>query len=271
MSDWQEQFVIRDGIRLHYVRTSSRDKPPLVLCHGLTDNGLCWSRTAAALESDFDVLMPDARNHGQTGDGPAGVHDLAADISHLITSLGFTQVTVIGHSVGAAIAAAFGGDFPKLAAKLILEDPPWRETGSAPNPEKTAKQHAGFARYIEKMQGKSEDEIQALGKQEHPAWHEDDFPAWAASKKQVRKEASERLDLGNWSELVPRISCPTLLLYGDQDNGCDGIVTASMADKVTALNPAIRSQHIAGAGHNLRRERFDPFIKTVNAFLNDQQ
>ena len=42
MSSWQSAFVNTNGIRLHYTRTGGPN-PPLVLAHGVTDNGLCWS------------------------------------------------------------------------------------------------------------------------------------------------------------------------------------------------------------------------------------
>jgi pimeloyl-ACP methyl ester carboxylesterase len=47
------------------------DHPPLLLAHGYTDSGLYWTRVARALEADYNVIMPDARGHGQTP-GPAG-------------------------------------------------------------------------------------------------------------------------------------------------------------------------------------------------------
>lgn len=60
MGEWLSGDVIANGIRIHYYRTGG-DKPPLVLSHGATDNGLCWVRLTRALESEYDVIMPDAR------------------------------------------------------------------------------------------------------------------------------------------------------------------------------------------------------------------
>ena len=65
MNDWQSGFVDANGLRLHYTRTGG-DGPPVVLAHGVTDSGLCWARVAKALSPDFDVIMVDARGHGQS-------------------------------------------------------------------------------------------------------------------------------------------------------------------------------------------------------------
>ena len=62
---WQAGDIVANGIRLHYTRTGGA-KPPLVLAHGVTDDGLCWSRLAEALAPSFDVVMVDARGHGRS-------------------------------------------------------------------------------------------------------------------------------------------------------------------------------------------------------------
>jgi pimeloyl-ACP methyl ester carboxylesterase len=67
VGEWFSGDVVANGIRTHYSRTGGQTgggKPPLVLAHGATDSGLCWSRLARALEADYDVIMPDARGHG---------------------------------------------------------------------------------------------------------------------------------------------------------------------------------------------------------------
>ena len=60
MGDWESGYVEVSELRLHYTRTGG-EKPPLVLAHGVTDDGLCWTPIVAALETDYDVVMVDAR------------------------------------------------------------------------------------------------------------------------------------------------------------------------------------------------------------------
>jgi pimeloyl-ACP methyl ester carboxylesterase len=47
------------------------NRPPLVFAHGLSDSGRCWWRVAQAFENDFDLVMIDARNHGQSATATA--------------------------------------------------------------------------------------------------------------------------------------------------------------------------------------------------------
>src|SRR5260370_10427248 len=67
MTEWSEGNVQANGITIHYYRTGDNNKPSILLLHGVTDSGLCWSRVAHDLEDDYDVIMTDARGHGRSG------------------------------------------------------------------------------------------------------------------------------------------------------------------------------------------------------------
>src|SRR5919202_2527380 len=133
MAEWFSGEVETNGIRMHYYRTGG-DKPPLVLAHGATDNGLCWTRVARALESDYDVIMPDARGHGLS-EAPAagyGTAERAADLAGLIRRLGLDRPAVAGHSMGAATTLRLVADYPELASCAVLEDPGFRMAEQSP-------------------------------------------------------------------------------------------------------------------------------------------
>ena len=82
MSEWSEGFIKANDLNIHYHRTGGTGKTPLILLHGVMDNGLCWTPVARDLQAQFDVIMPDARGHGLTGGSlehclPTGVHPQA--------------------------------------------------------------------------------------------------------------------------------------------------------------------------------------------------
>ena len=45
MDKWTTGYFVSHGTKLHYYRTGG-PKPPLVLLHGITDDGLCWAPVA---------------------------------------------------------------------------------------------------------------------------------------------------------------------------------------------------------------------------------
>ena len=125
MSDWQSDFIHANGIRIHYTRTGGA-KPPLVLAHGFSDDGLCWTSVAQDLAADFDVIMVDARGHGLSDAPEQGYSPLeqADDLAGVITGLKLSRPIVLGHSMGAMCTLTLAGRYPDLPGAIVLEDPP---------------------------------------------------------------------------------------------------------------------------------------------------
>ena len=71
---------------------------------------------------------------------------------------------------------------------------------------------------------------------------------------------------GRWQDIVPQIQCPTLLVTADPARS--GIVTPEIAVQVAQMNDRIKPIRLPGAGHNVRREGFEPFIWAVAGFLS---
>lgn len=270
VSTWQEGDVQTNGITLHYYRTGG-DKPPLVLAHGITDSGLCFERVARALEADYDLILVDARGHGQSTKPESGYApgDHAADLAGLIDGLGLARPGVIGHSMGASTASYLAAGWPDRVRGLILEDPPWRSlTDAGIDPASRDLYH----RRILDRQAMTIDEVIAQGRSLNPKWSEEDFPAWAAAKHQVVPQVTEAATARRraWAEVIAEIQCPTLVLIGEQGvSGSDvpAIVTPELAAEARNLNANLQIAEIPGAGHNIRRDQFDAYIAAVRPFL----
>ena len=56
MLNFTSDDITVHGVKLHYYRTVG-NKPPLVLVHGITDDGLCRTPVAEVLSNAFDVIM----------------------------------------------------------------------------------------------------------------------------------------------------------------------------------------------------------------------
>lgn len=267
MTDWSSNTITANGLKLHYHRTGG-DKPPVVMLHGITDNGLCWTRLAQALEADYDLIMLDARGHGHSDKPDDGYSSAAhaADVAELIEALGLDKPALIGHSMGGATATMVGATYPALVRALVLEDPPWRSPAEGSDEERAAAR-AEWRSNLMAQQQQTHVEIVAAGRERSPSWAESEFPAWADAKLQVTPNVLNMIsgNLNMWPELVPKLQVPTLLITADVDAG--GIVEPETAEKIAALNHKIQHVHIPGAGHNIRREQFAPFLQEVRAFL----
>lgn len=275
MSDWFSGDVVANGIQIHYYRTGG-DKPPLVLSHGFSDNGLCWIRAAQVLENDYDVIMPDARGHGLSGAPEKGytTADRAADLAGFIQALRLDNPALMGHSMGAATTAAAAVQYPDLVSRIVLEDPPWFEEGSPwardrmnLSPEQRRAQAEQRRAEIIQRKSQTREEIMAFGRQQSPTWDEIEFGPWADSKRQLSPNvvSFEEEARTPWPDVVHGIRCPALLVIGDPE--MRSIVTPETARQAAEMNSLVQVVQIDGAGHNIRREQFETFIQAVTGFL----
>jgi pimeloyl-ACP methyl ester carboxylesterase len=117
-----------NGIRMHYRRAG--DGPPVVLLHGWPQTSYCWHKVFARLAANHTVVAPDLRGYGRT-DKPRDGYDkrtMAADISELVRTLGFEQVSVVGHDRGGRVGHRWALDRPDEVARLaVLDIIPTRE------------------------------------------------------------------------------------------------------------------------------------------------
>jgi N-formylmaleamate deformylase len=267
VANWRSGDLTVNGLRLHYTWTGG-DKPAVVLAHGFTDDGLCWTPVAQALASEYDLIMVDARGHGRSDrpEGAYGSAEHASDLAGLITWLGLQRPAVLGHSMGAATALVLAGTYPDLPGAILLEDPPplWADDfPSGPDAER----HAQMRAWITDLKRKTREQLIAEQRIASPGWSEAELGPWADSKLRFslnvlnsRGEAAV-----DWQAILPRVTCPALLITADPARGA--LITAEGAAALQALIPQLRVAHIPGAGHSIHREGFALYLEAVRAFL----
>lgn len=275
MSSWQSAFIeTSTGLRLHYTRTGGA-KPPLVLAHGFSDDGLCWTPVAEALQATHDVIMADARGHGRS-DGPPGDYGamaMAGDLAELIGKLGLNKPAVLGHSMGAVTALALAAQYPDLPARILLEDPPaiWMPPPPPPpSADATTPRSNPMRDWIVGAKRKTREELIAGERASNPGWQESEFGPWADSKLRMSFNVLSLMnaDGSDWAVIhkqLPAISCPTLLITGDPARGA--IVSAEGAAALQAIVPQTQVAHIPNAGHSIRRDQFAAYLAAIQPFL----
>jgi len=267
MDTWQSATVESKGITLHYTRTGG-DKPPFILCHGFSDDGLCWTPVAEVLAKEYDVIMVDARGHGRS-DGPKdgyGALEHAADVAELIDGLGVQKPLILGHSMGAITTLAFAGSYPDLPRGILLEDPPALWTASLAEVSLGSRLQR-FGDWIVEIKRKTTDELIALCREQSPTWSEAELGPWAEAKLRLSFNVltSEQSASVDWPNVVSKILCPALLITADPVQGA--LVTAEGASALQEMLPQVKVEHISGAGHNIRREQYARYMERIQRFL----
>jgi len=112
-----------DGVELAFGYWPGQGAPVVAL-HGLTATYVTFTGVAERLAGRRPLFAPDLRGRGDSGkpDGPYGMAQHARDVARAMRALGLGSSVIVGHSMGAFIAAALAASEPELVAGLILVD-----------------------------------------------------------------------------------------------------------------------------------------------------
>ena len=117
---------VSDGaeLTLRLWRTSSAVDIPVLLLHGLSQQGQFWSPVVNRLRAGT-VAALDQRGHGRS-DVPLNLEftipRCALDVAEICAALGWNQVVLAGHSWGAWVAISAAAEFPDLVKAIALID-----------------------------------------------------------------------------------------------------------------------------------------------------
>ncbi len=104
---------------------ASSTTPPVVLLHGWPETSHAWHRVVPALTAQgFTAIVPDLRGLGESEQPEGGydVRNVAEDIHRLVATLGFGQIDLVGHDVGAWVAYAYASAYPAEIRRLVVAD-----------------------------------------------------------------------------------------------------------------------------------------------------
>ena len=266
---WTSGDVKANGITLHYYRTGNGSHPSMVLAHGYTDNGLCWTDLALAMEKKYDCIMYDLRGHGLS-DAPAtgyDINDNVSDIVGLIHALKLQHPVIIGHSLGGSIAAIVAAQYPDIPKKVVLIDPPGLLKPMFETSEDMNRARNWFTRDMNNLKSLSKEELIKVAAKRHPAISEAARGRWADSKMQMKPQIIDSvLTIPPLKPYLPKITVPTLILKADAND-----TVRKMEIDAVSTYPNIKIVHIKGAGHLVHLERPEESLAVLNDFLADSK
>ena len=114
------------NLALHCQERPSPEKNSLLFLHGFMDHGLSFRSLMDCFPDKYQCIAVDFRGHGDSDWMPPVSHynftDYVVDCSGLIQDIGFEKFSIIGHSLGGAVAMLLAC-LPEInLSKLILLD-----------------------------------------------------------------------------------------------------------------------------------------------------
>jgi pimeloyl-ACP methyl ester carboxylesterase len=272
--------------KLHYVSWGSSARPLLILVHGGRDHCRNWDWVARQLASEWHIIAPDLRGHGDSAWAVDGNYDTTSfvyDLAQLIHQLDVEPVSIVGHSLGGNIALRYTAVHPEKVRKLVVIE------GLGPSPK--MQQEIAAKPLAERWRQWIADKRSAAGRlpKRYPTL-ELALHRMMAENRYLTEEQARHLTIhgmsrnedGSWSwkfdnhlnviafldvdrredeALWSAIECPTLLCYGA---------------KSWASNPERdgRMRHFRNArlvefdaGHWLHHDQLDRFVAELRIFL----
>ena len=124
----QELDLEANGLRLCLCSWGPETGPLILGIHGILEHGAAWEAVAQPLAAQgYRVVVPDQRGHGCSEHvGQGGTYqllDYLADLDAIAPQLTDQPFTLVGHSMGSAVAATFASVRPHRVSALVLVEP----------------------------------------------------------------------------------------------------------------------------------------------------
>ncbi|KPL76221.1 alpha/beta fold hydrolase [Levilinea saccharolytica] len=215
----------------------------LMLVHGFPLNHTIWNETAALLEDQARVILPDLPGHGQSPVvEPVSMDSMADGLAAILDALGIEKVVLAGQSMGGYVCLAFARRYPQRLAGLGLvctqaaADSPEKRQARLAQAEQTLAE--GSQRVAESMAAVLTNRPEMAEGLKHLM-----STTPAAGMAAAMRAMAERTEM---SAFLPQISVPALVIAGL----ADAIIPVERAREMAASLPDARLVELEGVGHS---------------------
>lgn len=265
-----------DGVKLSYTDTGGAG-PILLMLHGWSQSRAMFMHQVADLQHRYRVIALDFRGHGESEKTNRGyrISRFAKDVYDVIDSLGLTDITLLGWSMGCSVIWCYwdlfgGGRIRKL---ILVDQAPWLlPSYSIYENEPHALDCAMLDRLYTGLTG-SESEAFSAGffKIMHTAKLPAEQAAWLFSEslRLPRTEAALLLldhICSDWRDVIRTIDVPTLVIGGRAS--LIKWKTQEWVAKQIEGSKLVVFEETEGGGHLMFWENPEKFNTIVKEFIN---
>jgi pimeloyl-ACP methyl ester carboxylesterase len=261
----KKTIALPDGVTLAYVSLGPAAGPPVVLIHGYTDSARDWVPLLPYLSPRLHLILVDIRGHGGSS-RPECCYtrlDFAYDVKLLLDALAVARADIVGHSMGSIIAQTFAEYWPEHTRRLIL-------VSSTGHDLVQSAQVPAWATQIRQLKEPLDPDSPFMLE-----WWSSPTPVDPDFIRRERRDSAaiplrvwlavldQALSGANLQLTLPRITAPTLLIWGSKDP----FVPEEARQSLRAALPHAQVKVFAGLGHNPMWEQPRACAQVINAFL----
>jgi pimeloyl-ACP methyl ester carboxylesterase len=258
-----------DGLRLRYLEWGESSAKPIVLVHGFSSTAEAWIRVADVLHAEYHVIAPDLRGHGESEwDRQERYSDdqLASDVHALVRQLGLRPFTLVGHSMGGAVAFTYAASYPEDVTRLVIEDSAPLAPGRVLTELPTSFPSRNDVEQSVRTANPTMPEPAVQGRVDvYYRPRADGTWGFRADVAGVRHGRGAHAADRSW-ENVRKVTARTLVIRAGAE---PALVSQETADRLTHENPRIRVVTVPAAGHNIHFAHFDAFMTHLRQVLSE--
>jgi len=191
-----------DNARLYYEEQG--EGSPILFLHNYFGTLESWSAQRQFVSRHLRVVVADVRGHGRTQypGGRLRLTEFAEDIAQLIRFLGITPTHFVGSSLGAQIGLYLAREDPRIIRTLSAVDPPHLSEPSA----------QAYMDRVEQEFPANEKRLESEHSGQRPGHVRSVLLRnFMLDREEMPKDQAEAV------ELAGNITCPTLIVGGDND------------------------------------------------------
>ena len=258
--------VTINGVTLGY--SDQGQGRPLVFIHAFPVNRAMWEPQMNALSSSCRTISIDLRGHGES-DAPLWKHAMeqfADDVIGVLDHLAIEQATFVGLSMGGYTLFALYRKYPQRVAGLVLAD---TRVQADTEEAKAGRMAMAQVAYREGADAIADLMLPKLLSPETLATKPDlvQEVRRLMTSTQVSGIVSDLMamaDRPDSTELLSSLTCPTLVIVGQDDVATPPSESQFMADRM----PHARLEIIPNAGHLSNLEQPELFTSLLKLFLS---
>ncbi|WP_199507241.1 MULTISPECIES: alpha/beta fold hydrolase [unclassified Psychrobacter] len=111
---------------IEFIQNDTQGSETTVFLHGISSGCASWTNQMAFFAGKSPALAWNAPGYGKSGQMTQQVptaRDYSRRLHCLLVARNIKHITLVGHSLGALIAAGFAAEYPEIVNRLILVNP----------------------------------------------------------------------------------------------------------------------------------------------------
>jgi esterase len=271
------RYVTIDNLKFHYLDWGTVGKTPILFLHGGGLSAHTWDLLCAVLKRDYHCFALDQRGHGESEWSAELDYDFETqkrDVEKFVEHLGFQRFFLVGMSMGGINALLYAAEHSARLVGLTIVD-------TGPDVRRAGGQRiAEFVRQTAEADSIDDLISQALKfnptrdprllrrsllhtfrRAENGKWiRKNDTRHWQ------RPDFAARIGrLKDYWEIVPRVSCPTLVVRGANSDVFHDEDASTLARRL----PNGRWVRIENAGHTVQGDNPRGLLEALRQFFEE--